>query len=61
MAAGGPGEQPEGGIHDYVTGGGGAPLHAVDKPPECITQEVVARDNCLVVKEDGKAVRIEPK
>ena len=47
------------GIHYFVTGGGGAPLYDVDKPPADITRKVVKSENFLVVKVDGKTAHIE--
>ena len=47
------------GIHYFVTGGGGAPLYDVDKPPAGITQKVVKSENFLVVKVDGKTAHLE--
>lgn len=47
------------GVHYYVTGGGGAPLYDVDKPPAGITKKVASTENFLVVKVDGKKARIE--
>jgi 3',5'-cyclic AMP phosphodiesterase CpdA len=45
------------GIHYFVTGGGGAPLYDVDKPPEGVTQKVARTENFLVVKVDGKTAQ----
>jgi hypothetical protein len=47
------------GIHYFVTGGGGAPLYDVDKPPADITRKVARSENFLVVKVDGKTAHIE--
>ena len=49
----------KGGIHYFVTGGGGAPLYDVDSPPAGITKKVARTENFLVVKVDGKAVHIQ--
>ena len=47
------------GIHYFITGGGGAPLYDVAKPPADITQKVVSVENFLVVKVDGTALEID--
>jgi hypothetical protein len=47
------------GVHYFVTGGGGAPLYDVDKPPEDITRKVSRTENFVVVKVSGKTVRVE--
>jgi hypothetical protein len=47
------------GIHYYVSGGGGAPLYDVDKPPAGITVKVASTENFLVADVNGKKVRIE--
>jgi 3',5'-cyclic AMP phosphodiesterase CpdA len=47
------------GIHYFITGGGGAPLYDVDKPPEGITRKVESVEHFLNVKVDGSAVRVE--
>jgi hypothetical protein len=47
------------GIHYFITGGGGAPLYDVDKPPEGITKKVVSTENFVTVKVDGKKARVE--
>jgi 3',5'-cyclic AMP phosphodiesterase CpdA len=47
------------GIHYFITGGGGAPLYDVDKPPAGITQKVLSSENFMVLKVDGKALRAE--
>jgi hypothetical protein len=47
------------GVHYFVTGGGGAPLYDVDKPPEGITQKVARTENFVVVKVEGKTARFE--
>jgi hypothetical protein len=40
------------GIHYLTTGGGGAPLYDVDKPPEGITQKVSSIENFVSIKID---------
>lgn len=47
------------GIPYLVTGGGGAPLYDVDKPPADITQMVVKIENFLTVGVQGKNAHIE--
>src|SRR6266567_3982127 len=47
------------GIHYFVTGGGGAPLYDVDKPPEGITLKAVSTEHFVVVKVEGKKARVE--
>jgi hypothetical protein len=47
------------GVHYFTTGGGGAPLYDVDKPPEGITQRVARTENFLVVKVNGATARFE--
>ena len=47
------------GIHYFITGGGGAPLYDVDKPPEGITVKVLTTENFMVVKVDGKVLHAE--
>ncbi len=49
------------GIHYFITGGGGAPLYDVDKPPAGITRKVVSAENFVTVQVDGKKLRIEAK
>jgi len=49
----------KGGVHYFVTGGGGAPLYDVDKPPADITKKVVKSENFMIVKVDGKALHME--
>jgi len=46
------------GVHYFITGGGGAPLYDVDKPPEGITVKVARTENFLVVDVNGKSVRV---
>jgi acid phosphatase type 7 len=49
----------KGGIHYFITGGGGAPLYDVDTPPAGITRKVAKTENFVVVKVDGKTARID--
>jgi hypothetical protein len=41
-------------VHYLITGGGGAPLYDVDKPPEGITQKVISTEHFVSVKVTGK-------
>lgn len=47
------------GIHYFITGGGGAPLYDVDKPPEGITRKVASTENFVVVNVNGKSAHVE--
>ena len=47
------------GIPYLVSGGGGAPLYDVDRPPAGITQMVVKIENFLSVSVQGKKAHIE--
>ncbi len=47
------------GVHYFITGGGGAPLYDVEKPPEGITKKVASIENFMIVKVDGKTARFE--
>lgn len=47
------------GVHYFITGGGGAPLYDVDKPPAGITKMVESTEHFVVVKVDGKTARVE--
>lgn len=47
------------GIHYFITGGGGAPLYDVDKPPEGITRKVASTENFVVVNVNGKGAHVE--
>lgn len=47
------------GIHYFITGGGGAPLYDVDKPPPGITLKVASTENFVIVKVNGKRARVE--
>ena len=44
---------------NVITGGGGAPLYDVDKPPEGITQKVASTENFVRVRVDGKKANVE--
>jgi len=47
------------GINYFITGGGGAPLYDVDKPPAGITQKAVSTENFVVVNIHGKTAHVE--
>jgi acid phosphatase type 7 len=47
------------GVHYVTTGGGGAPLYDVDKPPAGITQKVISTENFVAVKVMGKSAHLE--
>jgi hypothetical protein len=47
------------GVHYVVSGGGGAPLYDVDKPPAEITQKVMSVENFVTVKVTGKSAHAE--
>lgn len=47
------------GIHYFITGGGGAPLYDVSKPPAGITKKVVSTENFVRVKIEGKRAQVE--
>ena len=47
------------GVHYFTTGGGGAPLYDVDKPPEGITKRVARTENFVVVNVKEKTARVE--
>ncbi len=47
------------GVNYFITGGGGAPLYDVDKPPQGITKMVVSTEHFLKVKIAGKTARVE--
>ena len=47
------------GVHYFITGGGGAPLYDVDKPPAGITKMVESTEHFVVVKIEGKTARVE--
>jgi hypothetical protein len=42
------------GIHYVVTGGGGAPLYDVDKPPQGITLKVASIENFVSIRVNGR-------
>lgn len=46
------------GIHYVITGGGGAPLYDVDKPPVDIVQKVVRTENFVRVQVEGRTMRV---
>jgi hypothetical protein len=46
-------------VHYVITGGGGAPLYDVDKPPVGITKKVVSTENFVRVRIDGKKAHVE--
>jgi 3',5'-cyclic AMP phosphodiesterase CpdA len=47
------------GIHYVTTGGGGAPLYDVNKPPDGITQKVVSIENFVNVAVNGKTAHLQ--
>jgi hypothetical protein len=47
------------GVHYVITGGGGAPLYDVDKPPAGITMKVISTEHFVSVKVAGKTAHIE--
>jgi hypothetical protein len=47
------------GIHYVITGGGGAPLYDVAKPPDGITLKVVSTEHFVTVSIDGATARVE--
>ena len=47
------------GIHYIVTGGGGAPLYDVDKPPPGITLKVVSTENFVSIRVNGKTAAVQ--
>ena len=47
------------GIHYIVSGGGGAPLYDVDKPPADITVKVASVENFVSVTVDGKVAHVQ--
>lgn len=47
------------GIHYIVSGGGGAPLYDVDKPPADITVKVASIENFVSVSVDGKSAHVQ--
>ena len=47
------------GIHYLVSGGGGAPLYDVDKPPVGITVKVASVENFVAVGVEGKTAHVQ--
>jgi hypothetical protein len=47
------------GIHYVITGGGGAPLYDVDKPPEGITVKVASIENFVRIRVNGKTAHAD--
>jgi calcineurin-like phosphoesterase family protein len=47
------------GVHYIITGGGGAPLYDVDKPPQDITIKVASIENFVRVRVNGKVANAE--
>lgn len=47
------------GVHYVVSGGGGAPLYDVDKPPAGITQKVMSIENFVSVRVTGKTAHAD--
>lgn len=47
------------GIHYIGSGGGGAPLYDVDKPPVGITQKVVSIENFITFSVNGRVVHVQ--
>jgi 3',5'-cyclic AMP phosphodiesterase CpdA len=47
------------GVHYVISGGGGAPLYAVDKPPPDITRKVAMIENFVVVKASGHKAHVD--
>jgi Calcineurin-like phosphoesterase len=47
------------GVHYIITGGGGAPLYDVDKPPEGITIKVATTENFTRVRVNGKLAHLD--
>ncbi len=47
------------GAHYVITGGGGAPLYDVDRPPAGITRKVISTENFVSVKVTGKSAQLE--
>jgi hypothetical protein len=47
------------GVHYFITGGGGAPLYDVDKPPESITKMVVSTEHFLTVQVEGTTAHVK--
>jgi len=47
------------GVHYIITGGGGAPLYDVDKPPPGITIKVASIENFVRIRVNGKLASVE--
>ncbi|HKE22212.1 MAG TPA: metallophosphoesterase [Bryobacteraceae bacterium] len=47
------------GVHYIITGGGGAPLYDVDKPPQDITIKVASIENFVRVRVNGKLANVD--
>jgi len=47
------------GVHYVTTGGGGAPLYDVDKPPQGIMVKIASIENFVKVSVDGKAAHFQ--
>ena len=47
------------GVHYVVSGGGGAPLYDVDKPPQGITIKVASTENFVRVQVKGKVAHVD--
>jgi ribosomal protein L12E/L44/L45/RPP1/RPP2 len=47
------------GVHYIISGGGGAPLYDVDKPPVDITQKVASIENFVSVSVDGPRAHVQ--
>ena len=47
------------GVHYIVSGGGGAPLYDVNRPPAGVTQKVASIENFVVVKVEGKTAHVQ--
>ena len=47
------------GVHYVITGGGGAPLYDVDKPPQGITIKVATTENFVRVRVNGKVAQMD--
>jgi hypothetical protein len=46
------------GVHYIVSGGGGAPLYDVNRPPAGITVKAISIENFLVFKVDGQTAKV---
>ena len=51
----------KGGVHYFVTGGGGAPLYDVDTPPPGMTKKVASTENFVMVQVNGNSAHIEAR